>query len=175
MELHTDRLLLRPYSIADLAALREIDGDPEVSRYRSRKVITEAMTRSFIREYEQLAQSDQPSAYGFVIVLRDTNRLIGQCGITREGERKAAIWYSLNHAYWRQGYMSEAARALLRFGFEQLHLERIVASCDPANVASYRVMEKIGMTRYTPSLAAGDFEALLMRVNYGVNRDEWTP
>lgn len=174
MHLLTDRLLLRPYSIGDFDALREIDSDPEVTRYRSRQVITAEMTRDFIRDYEQVMAVKRPARYGFVVVLRDTDRVIGQCGVTREGERKAFIWYSLNRRYWGHGYITEAARAVVDVGFTQWDVERILANCHPANIGSVRVMEKIGMTRYTPNIADGVHEALLKQVNYGIDRADWT-
>ena len=57
------------------------------------------------------------------------------------------IGYSLNRKFWGQGYATEAAEALVKFGFGQLNLHRIFATCDPFNVASARVLEKAGMQR----------------------------
>ena len=70
-------------------------------------------------------------------------RLVSLSAENKEGE----IGYILNRRYWNQGYMTEAARKVVSFGFEQLGLHRIIATCDPANIGSYRVMEKIGMQR----------------------------
>jgi len=61
--------------------------------------------------------------------------------------KKRCLGYLLNRKYWNQGYITEATRKVIAFGFEQLGLHRIIASCDPANIGSYRVMEKIGMQR----------------------------
>lgn len=61
----------------------------------------------------------------------------------REGE----IAYALAKKFWNRGYMTEAANAIVAFGFEKLGLHRIYATCDPANTASVRVMEKISMKR----------------------------
>lgn len=53
--------------------------------------------------------------------------------------------YCLNRNFWGKGYATETAKVLLRFGFDQLNLHRIFATCDPANIASAHVLEKIGM------------------------------
>jgi RimJ/RimL family protein N-acetyltransferase len=57
------------------------------------------------------------------------------------------LWYTIHPSYWGQGYATEAAHGLLAFGFGELRLHRIWADCDPANLASVRVLEKLGMRR----------------------------
>ena len=61
--------------------------------------------------------------------------------------RRGEIGYLLDLRYWGRGYATEAARAVLDFGFRELDLHRVYATCRPANVASIRVMEKLGMRR----------------------------
>jgi RimJ/RimL family protein N-acetyltransferase len=61
--------------------------------------------------------------------------------------KQAEIGYAINRKFWNQGYMTEAARRIIRFGFEELGMHRIFATCDPENTGSYRVMEKNGMQR----------------------------
>ena len=95
-------------------------------------------------------QKEQPRiVYTFALVRREDNKLIGSCGITIRSEpnKEAEMGYILNKSHWNQGYTTEAANRLMRFGFQQLGLHRIYATCDPANVASFKVMEKIGMKR----------------------------
>jgi RimJ/RimL family protein N-acetyltransferase len=62
-------------------------------------------------------------------------------------QRTYEIGWTIHPAYQRQGYATEAAAALLHYGFAEMKLHRIIATCQPENVASYRVMEKIGMRR----------------------------
>jgi hypothetical protein len=78
-----------------------------------------------------------------------TDRLIGRCGLgIRDSEiGEAVLWYTLHPTYWGRGYTTEAALAIVDFGFRELRLHRIWADCDPANIASCRVIEKIGMRR----------------------------
>jgi RimJ/RimL family protein N-acetyltransferase len=147
----TPRLLLRAFELADYEALREIDSDPEVLRYRSRAVITPADTRAFLEHAVAAAAETPPRAqHVFALVPRGPAptgvRVIGQCGLTvLPPGRDAFMWYALNRGFWGQGYTSEAARAVLGYGFEQAGLERIFAECHPDNVASLRVMQKIGL------------------------------
>ena len=62
-------------------------------------------------------------------------------------QRQASLGYCMHPDYWGQGYMTEAAAALLKFGFEEMTWRRITSFCDPDNIGSWRVMEKIGMRR----------------------------
>jgi len=89
----------------------------------------------------------EPPQYDFAVVLRSTDALIGLCRlIMRPDElRQAEILYLLNRHYWGHGYVTEAVRAVLGFGFQELGLHRVYATCRPANVASSRVLEKVGM------------------------------
>ncbi|MCC6190867.1 MAG: GNAT family N-acetyltransferase [Anaerolineales bacterium] len=144
----TARLLLRAFVPADFDALRALDADPEVLRYRSRAVITPDDTRAFLAQAQAAAAEAPPrSQYPFAVVLRlPDERLVGQCGLTvLPPGRDAFLWYALCRDYWGQGYTSEAARAVLDYGFERAGLQRIFAECHPDNLASARVMQKIGL------------------------------
>jgi RimJ/RimL family protein N-acetyltransferase len=149
--LHTPRLLLRAFARSDYDALREMDADPEVLRYRSRAVITPADTCVFIDQAIAAAAEAPPRAqHVFAVVLGPQGpaggRLIGQVGLTvLPPGTDAFMWYSLHRAFWGQGYATEAARAVLGYGFEQAGLARIFAECHPDNLASLSVMYKIGL------------------------------
>jgi RimJ/RimL family protein N-acetyltransferase len=149
--LHTQRLLLRAFNLADYDALREIDADPEVLRFRSRAVISPDDTRVFLEQAGAAANEAPPKAqHVFAVVLRgpgrDAGRLIGQVGLTvLPPGSDAFMWYALHRAFWRQGYITEAARAVLGYGFEQARLQRIFAECHRDNLGSLRVMQKIGL------------------------------
>jgi ribosomal-protein-alanine N-acetyltransferase len=75
--------------------------------------------------------------------------LIGACGIyvSNPDGQEGWIGYVFNRNFWGRGYATETAKALLKFGFNQLNLHRIFATCDPANIASAHVLEKISMQR----------------------------
>jgi len=143
-EIETDRLLLRMFSQSDLDELSRIYADADVMRYLSRSPLTREESADWLKYY--LSGWDE---YGFgwwAVILKDCGALIGHCGlqfitVTADVE----LSYGLAKAYWRKGLASEAARACLRFGFEQLKLDRIFALADPANTGSHRVMQSVGM------------------------------
>lgn len=144
-EIETPRLLLRMFNQDDLEDLSRIYADADVMRYLSGHPLTRDETAGWLKYF--IAGWEQ---YGFGwwgVVLKESGELIGHCGlqfihVTPEIE----VTYGLAKAYWSKGLASEAARACLRYGFEQLKLDRIYALADPGNIGSHRVMERIGMT-----------------------------
>jgi ribosomal-protein-alanine N-acetyltransferase len=160
----TERLLLREFVETDFDALREIESDPESLRYRSRSEITPAQTRDFLIQSQAQASEQPRQQYALAVVLSEGLRLIGQVGLTISSSQydEAFLWYSINRSYWNKGYATEAAARLLRFGFEGAGLRRIFAECDADNLASARVLEKIGMT---PEVVAD-----ASRLRYGLSQ-----
>jgi [ribosomal protein S5]-alanine N-acetyltransferase len=145
----TPRLLLRPFAGTDYAALRLIDGDPQVLRYRSRPEITPAVTLAFLvqADHDALVPLEARRQWALAGVRLADDQLIVQIGLTRALVRsdEAFMWYSTRRDCWGQGYASEAAAAVLRLGFEMLGFQRLFAECHPDNAASLRVMRKIGL------------------------------
>lgn len=90
----------------------------------------------------------QESADKFPVILINENILIGHISFHKYfGEHTFEIGWVFNPKYYNKGYASEAAFAVLKYAFEELKLHRVVATCQPENPASYRVMEKIGMRK----------------------------
>lgn len=143
----TERLILRDFEEADWKPVHSYASNPEVVRYVDWGPNTFEETRNFIRRAIATQNEHPRRNYNFAMILRAKNRLIGACGIfvSNLDNREAWIGYVLNRHFWGQGYATEAAKALLTFGFEKLNLHRIFATCDPANIASAHVLEKIGM------------------------------
>jgi RimJ/RimL family protein N-acetyltransferase len=176
----TPRLLLRAFVPGDYDALREIDGDPEVLRFRSRAAISPEDTRAFLDQAQAEAAGEAPRAlYALAVVLRapaaGAGRLIGQCGLTVVPPgSEAFLWYGLHRGAWGQGYATEGARAVVGYGFERAGLRRIFAECHPANLASLRVMQKIGLR---PEAHTPDEDARYPErrgyYRYGLNAEDW--
>ncbi len=149
IQLTTERFLLREYEEADVPAVHAYGSDPEVVRYMLWGPNTEEETREFIRKTRTESEQQPRKNYDLAIATKSDGRLIGGCGLfvksTDLGE--AEIGYVLRRDHWGQGCVTEAAWAMVAFGFEQLGLHRIYARCNPENIGSARVMEKIGMTR----------------------------
>ncbi len=142
----TKRLIVRPVRIGDAQDLFDYSRDPEVARHvlwEAHKSVhqTRQYVRFLLRQYRLCAPSS------FVIELRQTGRVIGTIGYmwVQPENRSAEVGYSLSRAYWNQGIMSEALSAVVEFGFESLHLNRVEAQHESDNPASGRVMEHVGM------------------------------
>jgi ribosomal-protein-alanine N-acetyltransferase len=144
----TERLLLRPMDEGDVAAHYAVFSDPEVTRYWSRgpwTTMAEAAesVASFIAGYAD------GSSQRLGIVLRTSGELIGSVSLHRfeEASRRCEAGYALARAHWGHGYVSEALGAMLDHGFRTLDLNRIEADIDPRNIASGRVLEKLGFRK----------------------------
>ena len=87
--------------------------------------------------------------FTFAVVLKSENKLIGGCGIyvSNTVNREAFLGYIFHRGYWGRGYATETASALVAFGFNRLKMHRIFATCDPQNLASIKVLEKVGMQK----------------------------
>jgi RimJ/RimL family protein N-acetyltransferase len=147
MQFCTERLLLREFNANDLEDKFAFESDPIVVKYVCYGPYSREECRQDL-EFHIAHQSASPRRYYHLgLVLPATNRLIGWCGLElkAENKREGEIGYALNRNYWGNGYMFEAAQAVLTFGFEQLKLHRIFATCHPANHASIRVLEKLNM------------------------------
>jgi RimJ/RimL family protein N-acetyltransferase/SAM-dependent methyltransferase len=174
--LKTDRLLLRDFEMSDFEEVYAFRSDPNVMRYFTGETETADEVSTFLRRTAEYRAQQPQTQFRFAIVLRAENRVIGGCGLdivdmrVREGE----IGYHLLTSCWGQGYATEAAQALLRFGFEDLKLHRLFADCFAANGASARVMEKAGL-KYEARLrqnrlsAEGWDDTLI----YSLLEDEW--
>ena len=148
MEIETPRLILREYAPQDFDRVHIYGRDPEFSRYEEWGPNTEADTRKFVRDMVLQASDQSRWKFDLAICLKEDGLLIGGCGIRRESPNSsvANLGWAVNPSYQRKGFASEAAQALIRFGFEELRLHLIYATCDSRNTPSERVMMKIGLT-----------------------------
>ena len=150
MELQTDRLLLRPFREDDAEALYECSKDAFVGRNAGWKP-HESVEES--RDVLRLVFLDQSAVWA--VVRRADGLLLGSAGLSPDGARQygaaRSLGYSLGAAHWGRGYMPEAVRAILRYGFEGMTLDLITATCYPDNPRSRRVLEKCGF-RYEGTL-----------------------
>ncbi len=148
MNIKTQRLALRPLSLNDLATVHKYSSDSENTKYMIRlpnETLEE--TREFLTNAEAEWKKANPSFYEFAVIL--DNVQIGGIGLyIDETGANAEIGWILDKAYHNNGYITEAAFAVIEFAKENLHLRKIVAQCDSRNAASEKVMKKLGMTLY---------------------------
>ncbi len=147
MELVTARLRIREFVPQDHAAVHRYASDPEVTRYTDWGPNDPAATEVFLAEARTSATTDPRTRYALGVVRRDLDELIGsvELQISSEEEGRGVLGYVLARQSWGRGYATEAAATMLRYGFEELGLRTISATCDPDNTASAAVLQRIGM------------------------------
>lgn len=143
----TNRLTLRHFHILDAEPMYQIFGNPDVMRFGDgiqTKEWVQGWLRTCLERYYQI--------WGFgpyAVVEKQNSNVIGYCGLFLfpdiHGKPEVEIGYRLARSTWGQGYATEAARAVREYAFHTLGLKRLIAIIDPANLASLRVAEKIGM------------------------------
>ena len=142
-----DRLILREFVEIDENAVHSYASDPIVTQFMDWGPNSAEDTRAFLCEV--LAREKASPRTGFDLAMVDTKSqaLIGSAAITVTNveHRRGEIGYVLHRDFWSKGLATEAARMLLRFGFGELQLRRISATCHPNNRASSRVLEKAGL------------------------------
>lgn len=147
MELPTDRLILREFVPADWSAVLAYQRDLRYLRYYEWTERTPGDVQRFVQMFLDQQEEQPRRKFQLAIVLKDTGQLIGNCGIRKAAvtSHEADIGYELSPHHWGHDYATEAARAIVQFGFAELKVHRIWAWCIADNVASARVLEKIGL------------------------------
>lgn len=147
--IRTARLLLREFRETDESDVHEYGGDVAVSGYVIWGPNTPEETRDVLNDRIEKQRIWPRNEVDLAIELSKEKKLIGSISLSiqRGDDRIASFGYAVNRRYWGQGYATEAADALLSRAFQKLRLHRVWATCDTRNVASWRVMERVGMKR----------------------------
>jgi len=178
--IRTERLLLRGWLDEDRAPFAQMNADPEV-REHFQGTLTADESDAFVERIE--AHWDERGWGLWAVEVPGVAPFIGFVGLWPAdyvtGAPMVEVGWRLAREHWGQGYASEAARAALRFGFEEVGLDEIVSFTVPQNERSTRVMERIGLIRDP----AGDFDhprvdpvaypQLVRHVMYRLDRDRW--
>jgi len=147
--LETSRLKLRAYEVGDVDAVASYSTREEFIRFLPLPPQTLESAAEFVSRIVGGGQPDAKNDWHFAIQIGNTPKLIGtiRIGIREPEHRQADVGYALHHDLWGNGYATEALGRIIKFGFEDLSVERIWATADIDNIASWRVMEKAGMQR----------------------------
>lgn len=158
--IETDRLIIRPFTMADAPGVYEFGSNKIVQKYTGNKALEsveeagDLIKNVFLEDYKKYG-------YGrFAVIYKPDNKVIGFAGLKYIPEMDITdIGYRFLPEYWNKGIATEASLEVLKYGFETLHLKRIVGIAIPENVASCKVLEKIGLRFFKVDEYDGDGEA----------------
>lgn len=144
--IQTARLSFRDFTVDDYDAVHVYASDPEVTRYTAFGPNTPEQTRGFLQFVSGEASQVDRANYSFALIEKETNKLIGSCGLMRSDLNgpQYSFGYVLRKECWRQGLASEATTALVKFGFGELRAHRLWAHVFLGNTASEKLLQKLG-------------------------------
>jgi RimJ/RimL family protein N-acetyltransferase len=147
MRLETERLVLRDFVKDDWQRVLEYQSNPLYLRYYEWTERTPEAVQEFVGWFLAHQIQEPRIKYQLAVVLKSNNQLIGNCGIRMKEANalEADIGYELDPKHWNHGYATEAAHAIVDFGFSNFGLHRVWSWCVSDNVGSAQVLEKLGM------------------------------
>ena len=147
MKLETERLILRDFVKEDWGRVLEYQSDPLYLRYYEWTERTPEAVQNFVGWFLDHQQQMPRFKFQLAVTLKSNNQLIGNCGIRMDHANafQADIGYELDPNRWNHGYATEAAHAIVDFGFSTFGLHRVWSWCVADNLASAHVLEKLGM------------------------------
>lgn len=170
MFIETNRLIIRNFIDADWPYVLTYTSDPAVMKHMPEEVYSQEAARQFV----QLNQGK--NAQNYAVTLKKERVPIGHLVFHPWfGEHTYEIGWIFHAGYQNKGYATEAAAAVLGYAFDKLHLHRVVATCQPENAPSYRVMEKLGMRRegHFVQCIPGKDGTWWDEYFYGILQSEW--
>ena len=178
MKLETERLILRDFVADDWQRVLEYQRDPLYLRYYEWTAAdrTPEAVQEFVGWFLEHQKQQPRIKFQLAVVLKSNNLLVGNCGIRMDSPNafQADIGYELDPKYWNRGYATEAAHAVVDFGFSRLGLHRVWAWCIADNSGSAHVMEKMGML-LEGRLRENDYykDRWWDTLMYGILLEEW--
>ena len=173
--IETANLILRPARQSDFEAVNHYAQMKEICQF-IRPAEGDEKTRRMINALCQPWKFEQGEWHGLMLTLPQKDVPIGDIvyRIDDELTRRVEIGYRLSPEHAGKGYVTEAAQAVIKMLFTQLDVTKVVARCDPRNIPSYKIMEKLGMKReaeFKAHYLNGD--ELTDQYDYGLLRSEW--
>lgn len=149
MKLETERLILRDFVKEDWRRVLEYQSDPLYLRYYEWTERTPEAAQEFVGWFLEHQKQNPRIKFQLAVTLKSNSQLIGNCGIRMDHTNafQADIGYELDPKYWNHGYATEAAHAIVDFGFHNFGLHRVWSWCVADNLGSAHVLEKLGMRR----------------------------
>ena len=176
MKILTDRLVLREFRKEDWKAVLVYQSDPRYLRYYEWVERTPEAVQDFVQMFLDQQKAQPRLKFQLGVTLKANAQLIGSCGIrlNAPGDHAGDLGFELAPDHWGQGYATEAARALVKFGFTELGLHRIWSWCIADNTRSARVLEKLGMQQEGRLRENEYFKGRWWDTRlFGILKDEW--
>ncbi len=141
--LQTPRLILREFEISDAEELYKLNSDEEVIRYTGDSAFDSVESaRVFLSNYNEY----EKNGYGrWAVIEKESNTFLGWCGLKYHTEGYTDIGFRFHRQYWGKGFATESAKAVISYGFNNLGLSKIIGRASQDNIASVKVLEKLGM------------------------------
>jgi RimJ/RimL family protein N-acetyltransferase len=175
--IQTERLLLRPFEPGDFDAVFAIESRADVVRYLYEEPRTPAEAREVLeRRIARTSLNDEGDTLSVAVVVRATGEMIGNCILhwTSRVHQLGEVGFTLHPDHHGRGYATEAARAMVEYGFSEVGLHRIIGRLEARNTASARVLEKLGMRREAllieNEFVKGEWQSELV---YAILEREW--
>ncbi len=165
----TERLILRPFTLDDAEAFFEFNKDPEVVQYTGNPPTLSIEEAKEIIEQVISPQYSKNGMGRLAVIKKENQEIIGFCGLKFiEEENETDLGYRFLRSEWGKGYATESAKAVLKHGFEDLGLERIIARADKRNTASIHVIQKLGMNYVSETICE-----MLPSLKYEITHYQW--
>ncbi len=160
--METNRLLLREFQLSDANDMFHLNEDWDVIKYTGDPPFaSKEDALEFLKNYDDYRKNGMGR---WAVITKDTNNFIGWCGLKRHDDGMIDIGFRFFKKDWGHGYATEAAKATLQYGFETLKIIQIIGRATKANVASVRVLEKLGMTYWKDDVCKGLDDAVYYEI-----------
>lgn len=174
--LKSEKVILREMEEKDWIGVHKYASQEKVCQYQAWGPNSEQESEGFVKQVLIDAKKEPRSRFVFAIILKESGEMIGagEFNIRDYTNRVGEIGYIVNPKYWGMGFATEVAKLLITYGINDLNMHRIFATCDPINIASSRVLDKVGMIkegrlRENLLIKDGWRDSLL----YGILEQEW--
>ncbi|MDC1327201.1 GNAT family N-acetyltransferase [Ulvibacter sp.] len=155
--IESERLLLRQFSLNDIEAVYQFNSNVELHRYTGDEIINSRQRAEQIIKDIWLKDYTNYGYGRWALIYKPENKIIGFAGLKYLAEiGETDIGYRILPQYWGKGLVSEIAKKIIPYGFNELNLKRIIGITMPENIASCKVLEKIGFSFYKEDGYHGD-------------------
>jgi len=176
IELESERLVYRKFDENDFSVVFDWVSNTENMKYREGP-LNESQARGYLNFLISCTNVEDITHCEYAVVRKSDSKLIGSTVLMHLPDNPEIGW-TLHRDYWQQGYGTEMGRTMLKLGFDVLNFHRIIAICHELNIASYKIMERIGMRREAYFIKSNKDNSTVNNewcdeVQYAILQEEW--